>query len=47
MIALYKDINKQIEEKGQKTTKKLSKQKKKAVKATNKEENQARIQITN
>ena len=32
MIDLYKDINKQIEEKGQKTSKKLSKQKKKTVK---------------
>lgn len=47
MIDLYKDINEQIEEKGQKTSKKLSKQKLKALKSTNKKETQARIQITN
>lgn len=46
MIDLYKDINKQIEEKEGKTSKKLSKQKLKAIKSTNKEETQARIQIT-
>ena len=47
MIDLYKDINEQIKEKGQKTSKKLSKQKLKEIKSTNKEETQARIQITN
>lgn len=46
MIDLYKDINKQIEEKKQKTSKKLSKQKIKAIKSKNKEETQARVQIT-
>lgn len=46
MIDLYKDINEQIEEKEGKTSKKLSKQKLKAIKSTNKEETQARIQIT-
>lgn len=46
MIDLHKDINEQIEEKGQKTDKKLSKQKLKAIKSTNKEETQTKVQIT-
>ena len=43
MIDLYKDINKQI---GEKTSKKLSKQKLKAIKSRNKEETQTRVKIT-
>lgn len=46
MIDLYKDINKQIEEKREKTSKKLGKEKTKAIKPTNKEETQTRVQIT-
>ncbi|MBF1618309.1 hypothetical protein [Prevotella sp.] len=47
MIDLYKDMNKQIEEKREKTSKKISKEKIKAIKSTNREETQAEIQITN
>lgn len=46
MIDLYKDINEQIEEKREKTSKKLSKQKLKVIKSTNKEKTEARVQIT-
>ena len=46
MIDLYKDINEQIEEKREKTSKKLSNEKIKAIKSTNKEETQTRVQIT-
>lgn len=45
-IDLYKDINEQIEEKREKTSKKLSNEKIKAIKSTNKEETQTRVQIT-
>lgn len=46
MIDLYKDINEQIEEKREKTSKKHSKEKIKAIKSTNKEETQTRVQRT-
>ena len=46
IIDLYKDINEQIEEKREKTSKKLSNEKIKAIKSTNKEETQTRVQIT-